>query len=151
MNRLVNNEILGLLALQTALANAERQSLQMSKAFLVLPLLFNARIRSALKRKNSAVIGVSDLIATIPSFVISFNARFSNLLCVSLNTVIVAHEVGMVDLHDQEISLLRPAFVKTDAKTLGKIGADIHLCGPRLKLLLNENSADLYRKLGIQL
>ena len=52
MNRLSQNELLGVVAIQSALEHAEVGRLSLGKIMLVLPLLFDKATRSVLKNKR---------------------------------------------------------------------------------------------------
>lgn len=59
MNRLTHNEVIGVVALQSALENSSNQRLSLAKVMLVLPLLFDKTVRSVLKNKKSIVLSES--------------------------------------------------------------------------------------------
>jgi hypothetical protein len=150
MNRLSQNELIGTVAIQSALDNSERRSLPLSKAMLVLPLVFDRAIRAVLKRKNSIVLSSKDLLISNPAAFITIRARYDDLIITSLNTIILAKEIGMVSMKDDLLVLERQLFSR-DGLVVGKIALDILDAGPKLGIILGEAAEDLYQTFRIEL
>lgn len=150
MNRFSQNELIGTVAIQSALENSTGRSLSLAKAMLVLPLFFDKAVRSVMKRKNSVVLSSKDLLISNPAAFVTVRARYEDLTMTSLNAILLAHELGMVDLGDDCLVLKKQIFSLNDLE-IGKIGLDILASGPKLGLILNETTADLYQTFRIEL
>jgi len=117
---------------------------------LVLPLLFNKAVRSLLKNKNSVVLSSKDLLISKPSAFVTVRARYEDLTITSLNTIILAQELGMVALEDDCLVLKKKVFSKNQTD-IGKSAIDILEAGPKLGLILREAALDLYQTFRIEL
>jgi len=151
MNPLLNNELLGTVAFQSALMNVPTQQLSLAKALLVLPLLFDRGIRTILRRKNSAILGSTDLIVSYPHAFTTVRTRYADLALTSLNAILLASEMGMIQLADNGIVLALPQFKNDGAKLIGDAASEIIQAGPKLGLILNEADTDLYQTFRIPL
>lgn len=150
MNRISNNELIGTVALQSVLEYSSGHRLSLAKAMLVLPLLFDKAVRSVLKNKNSVVLSSKDLLISKPSAFITVRARYEDLTITSLNTILLAQELGMVELDDDCLVLKKRIFSKSQAD-IGKSAIDILEAGPKLGLILHEAASDLYQTFRIEL
>ena len=150
MNRLSQNELIGTVALQSALENSRDRRLSLAKAMLVLPLIFDKAVRSILKRKTSVVLSSKDLLISNPAAFITVRARYEDLTITSLNTIVLAQELGMVALEDNCLVLKNQIFFQSNSD-IGKIASDILESGPKLGLILSETTLDLYQTFRIEL
>jgi hypothetical protein len=150
MNRLAQNELLGVVAIQSALANVEAGRLSLAKIMLVLPLLFDKATRSVLKNKRSVVLGSRDLLMSHPEIFTTVRGRFEDFAITSLNSILLAQEVGVAKLEGDELALAAIPFSKENGE-IGKIASEILECGPKLGLILQEDCVDLYQTFRIAL
>lgn len=150
MNRLSQNELLGVVAIQSALEHAEKGRLSLGKIMLVLPLLFDKATRSVLKNKRSVVLGSRDLLMSNPLGFSTVRGRFEDLTITSLNSIVLARELGLAELADEGLILTKCVFSK-DSTEIGKLAVEILECGPKLCHILQEDCADLYQTFRIAL
>ncbi|HCC6094376.1 MULTISPECIES: three component ABC system middle component [Enterobacterales] len=150
MNRLIQNELIGTVAIQSALENSKLNSLPLAKVMLVLPLLFDSAIRSILKRKNSVVLSSKDLLISNPTAFITVRARYEDLTITSLNTILLTQELGIATLKNNDLVLKEKIFFQSSSE-IGKIALDILAAGPKLGLILSEATSDLYQTFRIEL
>jgi hypothetical protein len=150
MNRFSQNELIGAVAIQSALEHSTGCRLSLAKAMLVLPLLFDRAVRSVLKRKNSVVLSGKDLLISNPSAFITVRARYEDLSITSLNTILLTQELGMAALENDGLVLKKKLFLPDDTQ-IGNIAWDIMASGPKLGLILNETGVDLYQTFRIEL
>ncbi|MCL6358147.1 hypothetical protein EXT68_22255 [Pectobacterium parmentieri] len=150
MNRLIQNELIGTVAIQSALENSTLNSLPLAKVMLVLPLLFDSAIRSILKRKNSVVLSSKDLLISNPTAFITVRARYEDLTITSLNTILLTQELGIATLENNDLILKKKIFFQSSSE-IGKIALDILAAGPKLGLILGEATSDLYQTFRIEL
>lgn len=150
MNRLSQNELIGTVALQSALENSTGHSLSLAKAMLVLPLLFDKAVRTVLKRKTSVVLSSKDLLIANPAAFVTIRARYEDLTITSLNAILLAQELDMAALVEDRLVLKKRIFLNDNLK-IGKIALDILASGPKLGLIFNEDTVDLYQTFRIEL
>lgn len=150
MNRPSHNELIGTVALQSALENSNNNRLSLAKAMLVLPLLFDKAVRSILKKKNSIVLSSKDLLISKPSAFVTVRARYADLTITSLNTILLAQELGMVVLDGDCLVLKKKIFLQSQSE-IGKFAIDMLEAGPKLGLILRETALDLYQTFRIEL
>ncbi|MBP2545499.1 MULTISPECIES: three component ABC system middle component [Acinetobacter] len=150
MNRLFQNELIGTVAIQSALENSNEQRLTLAKAMLILPLLFDRNIRLILKRKNSLVLSSKDLLLSNPTAFINIRTRYEDLALTSLNSIILAQELDMAVMEDSYLVLKKQIFLQSKPE-IGKIALDILASGPKLGLIFNETSTELYQTFRIDL
>ncbi|KQQ82559.1 hypothetical protein ASF73_19965 [Xanthomonas sp. Leaf131] len=150
MNRLSQNELIGTVAFQSALENSRDLRLSLAKVMLVLPLIFDKAVRSILKRKASVVLSSKDLLISNPNAFITVRARYEDLTLTSLNTIVLAQELGMVALENDFLVLKKQIFFQSNPD-IGKIASDILESGPKLGLILSETTLDLYQTFRIEL
>lgn len=150
MSRISHNELLGTVALQSALENSYEDRLSLAKAMLVLPLLFDKAVLSVLKNRNSVVLSSKDLLISKPSAFITIRARYGDLTITSLNTIILARELGMVLLDDDCLILKKKIFSRNQTN-IGTSAMDLLKAGPKLGLVLSESALNLYQTFRIEL
>ncbi|GLK88518.1 hypothetical protein [Pseudomonas turukhanskensis] len=151
MNPLVTNEVLGVLALQATLACMPDRTIELSNSMLILPLIFNKRTRSILKNKNVMYISSRDLVLSFPKDFSAVSNHFLDFSCISVNTVLLACEMGVAKFDERTLSLVSEVFTSTNQKSIGQLGAEIYLAAPRLAKILEENSTELYQNFRIVL
>ena len=150
MNRLSYNELIGTVAIQSALVNSKSKSISLAKAMLVLPLLFDNSVRSVLKKKNSVVLSSKDLLLSNPTAFSTVRHRYSDLTITSLNTMLLSCEIGMARVEDDSLRLIHPIYSSGDTQ-IGKTANDMLAAGPKLGLILSEDISDLYQTFRIEL
>lgn len=151
MNPFLTNEVLGALALQATLACMPDRTISLPNALLILPLVFNKRIRSILKSKNVVCISSRDLILSFPKEFSAVSHHFLDLSATSVNTILLAGEMGIAEFNETTLHLNSEIFTSSNSKSIGQVGAEIFLAAPRLAKILEENSAELYQNLRISL
>lgn len=150
MNRLSHNELIGTVAIQSALEHSKENRLSLAKAMLVLPLMLDKAVRSVLKRKTSVVLSSKDLLISNPTAFITVRAKYEDLTITSLNTILLAQELGMAVLEENVLVLKKKIFFH-DNPQIGTTASDILASGPKLGLILGETTADLYQTFRIEL
>lgn len=151
MNPLVTNEILGVLAFQATMASMPNRTIELPNALLILPLIFNKRIRSILRNKNVVYISSRDLVLSFPKEFSGVGNHFLDLSATSVNTILLACEMGVAEFDEKNLSLKSEVFASANSKSVGQIGAEIFLAAPRLAKILEENGAELYQNFRIVL
>jgi len=108
---ILNNEALGLVAIQSVLAKTPR--LNIANAYLVAPLLFDKKIRGYLKRKTTNVLSVQEIVTANSDYFIGFNEKFTDSLVVSTNAIAMGIELNLFNLESGDlIDLISASFDK---------------------------------------
>lgn len=151
MNPLITNEILGALAIQATLACLPNRQLELTKTLLILPLLYNKRVRSILKSKKIVHLGSRDLVLSFPKDFSSVNAHYLDMSITSINTILLACEMGITELSADSLSLCTEIFTSTSSKSIGLLGSEIFTAAPCLAKILQESAEELYQNFRIVL
>jgi hypothetical protein len=149
MNSIINNEVLGVLAIQATLAALPNRQLNLSKIMLILPLIYNKRIRGIFKNKKILHLSSRDLVLTFPKDFAAVSNHYLDLSISTVNTVLLACEMGVAELDEGFLSLKLEIFTSTSRESVGQLGSDIFLAAPRLARILEENSIELYQNFRI--
>lgn len=151
MNPLITNEVLGTLAFQVTLACLPGRQVELTKSLLILPLIFNKRIRGILKNKNVVHIGSRDLVLSFPKDFAGVNNHYLDLSTTSINTILLACEMGVTSVDESLLVLNTEIFTSNNPKAVGQLGSEIFLAAPRLAKILEESPEELYQNFRIVL
>jgi hypothetical protein len=151
MNPLITNEVLGTLAFQATLACLPNQQLDLTKVLLILPLLYNKRIRGILKNKKVVHLGSRDLVLSFPKDFAAVNNHYLDMSTTSINTILLACEMGITTPNANTLFLSAEIFTSTCSKSIGQLGSEIFIAAPRLAKILEESAEELYQNFRIVL
>ncbi len=143
-------ELFGLISLLIVLEK-NKGRMDVSKALLILPFIFNELTFQELKDKRKKIYGLQDFVAKYPLSVLDFNSKFeeySSLFFQILKTSVLS---GYVSISDQ-IRLSREGYLfNAKIEILGKKVSDIIKASEKLSVLLQQDSTQLYFTLRIEL
>lgn len=142
-----NNEAIGLIAIQSVLSKIDR--LNIANAFLLLPLLFDKKIRGYLKRKSTTILSMQEIVTTKNEYFVGFNDKFIDTLVVTTNSVAMGIELNIFKLDGNDLILVKSPEI--DDELLGKKVEDILCALENASLLLTESPEVLYALLRIEL
>ncbi len=143
---ILNNEALGLVAIQSVLAKTPR--LNIANAYLVAPLLFDKKIRGYLKRKTTNVLSVQEIVTANSDYFVGFNEKFTDSLVVSTNAIAMGIELNLFNLESGDlIDLISASF---DKGSLGRKVDDILGASKNVSIMLSEPPASLYALLRVE-
>lgn len=143
---ILNNEALGLVAIQSVLAKTPR--LNIANAYLVAPLLFDKKIRGYLKRKTTNVLSVQEIVTANSDYFVGFNEKFTDSLVVSTNAIAMGIEFNLFNLESGDlIDLISASF---DKGSLGRKVDDILGASKNVSIMLSEPPASLYALLRVE-
>lgn len=108
MKSLIQNEILGIIALQETLKNLPKYEVETTNILFVLPLLFNKKIRGLLKDRRITFLSSKDLIVSYPEIFLGLRNIYLDTAIASLNTLILAQDISMVSVNDSRVTLEPP-------------------------------------------
>ena len=143
---ILNNEALGLVAIQSVLSKTPR--LNIANAYLVAPLLFDKKIRGYLKRKTTNVLSVQEIVTANSDYFVGFNEKFTDSLVVSTNAIAMGIELNLFNLESGDlIDLISASF---DKGSLGRKVDDILGASKNVSIMLSEPPASLYALLRVE-
>jgi hypothetical protein len=147
MIRLLNNEALGLIAIQSVLASVS--SLNVANTYLIAPLLFDLKIRRHLKRKTTYVLSVQELVTAKSDYFIGFNDKFTDSLIVTTNAIAMGIELNLFQLSGNMLTEVEP--FSLNKKNLGHKMEDILCASENVAVMLSEPPESLYSLLRIEI
>ncbi|EGR1763603.1 hypothetical protein RII68_001696 [Vibrio parahaemolyticus] len=147
MNRVLNNEAIGLLAIQSVLSYLG--SLNVANAYLIIPLAFDKKIRNYLKRKGTSVLSAQELVTSKSDYFIGFNEKFTDYLIITTNAISMGIELGLFSIEDGVLTSINDT-ISSD-NYLGKKLDDIALASENLSTFLNLEPEELYSLLRLKI
>ncbi|PSW43747.1 three component ABC system middle component [Photobacterium leiognathi] len=147
MNRVLNNEAIGLLAIQSVLSYLG--SLNVANAYLIIPLAFDKKIRNYLKRKGTSVLSAQELVTSKSDFFIGFNEKFTDDLIITTNAISMGIELGLFSIEDG--ALISKSDPISSDNYLGKKLGDIALASVNLSTFLTSEPEELYSLLRLKI
>lgn len=149
MKALIQNEILGTIALQETLAHMPQKCMPLPNVLFVLPLLFNKKIRNILKDKRVKFRSLKDLIVSYPEAFLSMPNLYLDSTLSSVNTLILAIDVGMIGLNEGQTIILEREIPGISKETYGLLAAEISLAAPNAAKILQEPPCNLFLNFGV--
>lgn len=143
-----NNEAFGIVAVGSVLKFSK--TLSYSKALLILPFFAHKETLDLLKRSNSDVRSIEQLIAKKSNLVTNFNARYQSLLPISINAIIVLNEMRIMQNYQGMINYSNDSF-DFYHKSLGNRAKDIVNASKKLSVILQKDAVNLYLQLRVQI
>lgn len=143
-----NNEAFGIVAVGSVLKFSE--SLSYSKALLILPLFAHKETLDLLKRNNSDVRSIEQLIAKKSNLVTNFNARYQSLLPISINAITILNEMRIVQNDQGVINYSNDSF-DFYHRSLGNRAKNIVNASKKLSVILQKDTVNLYLQLRVQI
>lgn len=144
MKSLVQNEILGVIALQETLKNMPENEMELTNSLLILPLLFNKRSRTLLKDNRIKFLSAKDLIISYPEIFLGLRNIYLDMTLTSLNTLILATDISLIEISKTRFFLKRKSFPYVVESEHGKIAAEISKAANNAAKILQENPVDLH-------
>lgn len=147
MNRVLNNEAIGLLAIQSVLSFLG--SVNIAIAYLIIPLVFDKKIRNLLKRKNTFILSAQELVTSKSDYFIGFNEKFTDSLIISTNAILMGKELGLFSLENG--ILIYTGFQDGSEDELGNKVNDIILASEKICKFLTAEPEELYSLLRLKI
>lgn len=147
MNRVLNNEAIGLLAIQSVLSFLG--SVNIAIAYLIIPLVFDKKIRNLLKRKNTFILSAQELVTSKSDYFIGFNEKFTDSLIISTNAILMGKELGLFSLENG--ILIYTEFQDGSEDELGNKVNDITLASEKICKFLTAEPEELYSLLRLKI
>lgn len=143
---ILNNEALGLMAIQSVLAITPR--LNVANSYLIAPLMFDKKIRGYLKRKTTKILSVQEIVTANNEYFIGFNEKFIDSLIVSTNAIAMGLELDLFNLDDGDLIRVVP-----NSFDIGGVSSkvdDIIRASENVAKMLSESPVSLYALLRIE-
>lgn len=144
---ILNNEALGMIAIQAVLAVMPR--INIANSYLIVPLLFDKKIRTFLKRKDTEILSVQEVVTMKNDYFIGFNEKFNDSLIVTTNAIVMAKELNLIQLNGMHLSSIEQFSITK--RSVSKKVDDIVLASPNVASMLSEPPDSIYSLLRIKL
>lgn len=143
---ILNNEALGLIAIQSVLTSIPR--LNIANSFLIAPLIFDKKIRGYLKRKTTKVLSVQEIVTTKSEYFIGFNDKFTDSLVVTTNAIAMGIELNLIYINGSNLAVVAPFFLNKGS--IGRKVNDIMCASENVAVMLSEPPESLYSLLRLE-
>ena len=118
---------------------------------LVEPLLSYSRVLKALKRANSSIKSVEDLILKEDVAFSNFNNRYQDSLILTVNSILLFKQMGLLEIENESVNYLGERFNFLTPGLGDKATARIKAAKKLSEILVKGEASDLYLSLRIEL
>ncbi|MCU4927739.1 three component ABC system middle component [Bacillus mycoides] len=146
---LYNNELIGSIAIASVLQHLNKATV--SQCSLILPLVSHRGTLNFLKQKNSIIRSMEEFITKKPSYFVNFNERYMSLLPITINSIILLKEIGLINIENETLYYIHESNFNYTDETLGKRAQEIIKSASKLATLLNDDITNLYLQLRVEL
>jgi hypothetical protein len=144
--KLYNN--LGICSLSIAFTLQRVDRLSLSRALLIMPIIAHEELLQYMARKSTNFNSIEQVIVRKPECFLNFNARFYDVLTVSMNAIQFLSEMTFIKLEGGEI-------ISTEAinyeESMGARAKKIFNASSRIADFVSSDTANLYTNLRIEL
>jgi hypothetical protein len=141
-----NNIGAGIVALGSVLNITK--TMQLSKAFLIFPLISHKSLLQHLARSTTEVVSIEKLIVDKTSFFANFNERYLASLTTSINALQYLTDMKYVTIDDGRINLVRDFEYDQE---MGSRAKKIFISSKNISIILSEETTTLYTNFRVQL
>lgn len=127
------------------------KKLELSKCMLVEPLLSYSRVLQALKRANSSIKSVEDLVLKEDVAFSNFNSRYQDSLILTVNSILLFKQMGLLEIENKSVNYLGERFIFSTPGLGDKAAARIKAAKKLSEILMKGEASDLYLSLRIEL
>lgn len=140
-----SNELLTGISILSVLSNTKE--LEAAKCILIEPMLNHKDLRDILKKSNTVVRSIEELILKKTVAFSNFNNRFHETLPLSVNSILLMSELGLIRINDKMISFFGYDF-NFNEESLGKSAKERIIARKKVaEILQKETVANLYLNL----
>ncbi|MDF2543588.1 MAG: hypothetical protein K0S47_3306 [Herbinix sp.] len=144
-----SNELLTGITILSVLKVAN--SLEISKCMLIEPLLSYKCLRDYMKRANSNVRSIEELIVKQNITFTNFNKRFKDKLAISINSILLMSQLKLLIIENNKLVFNAENFNFSE-KSLGKTAHNLIATKDSMaNILMKEDASSLYLSLRIEL
>ena len=143
------NELLTGISILAVLRHAKQ--LDLAKCMLIEPLLSYSQVLNALKRANSSIKSIEDLILKQNIPFTNFNNRFKDKFLLSMNSILLFEKLRLITTSENNIYFFAYDFNFLDP-SLGEAAANrIAASGKLAEILTKGDASDLYLSLRVHI
>lgn len=135
-------------AVGIGLVNKHLPKIELSKVFLIFPLISHQELLKSLVHKRYKVKSIEQLITDRPTYFSNFNARYSDFLPTTLNAIQYLHETEYIQIDNG--SLVQRKTLNYQ-ESMGIRAQKFEAAADKVALLLNSDASQLYLNLRIEL
>lgn len=144
-----NNELITGIAILAALKTTK--VLDISKALTIQPLLSYPGILNFVKKNNTKVRSIEELIVKRNIIFTNFNKRYFENLSLSINSIFLLKQLNLIRIEGNKLIPTNIQFDFTD-KTLGDRAKEVIAAASNLaEMLKREDASNLYLSLRIEI
>ena len=126
------------------------KKLELSKCMLIEPLLSYSKVLKLLKRSNSSVKSIEDLIIKESIIFSNFSSRYQEKLILSINSLLLFEEMGLLKIDNNNVTYNGYSFNFSE-QSLGEKAKDRISASRKLAEILTKGEAsDFYLSLRIE-
>ena len=149
LHTLKENELLTGISILAVLRHTNQ--LELSKCILIEPLLSYSQVLNSLKRSNTKIKSIEDLIIKQSIAFANFNNRFQDKLLLSINAIILFEKLGLLYRKDNWVFFSAPDF-NFATKSLGETALSrISASGKLAEILQKGDASDFFLSLRIEI
>lgn len=146
---LKENELLTGISILAVLRHT--QQLELSKCMLIEPLLSYSQVLKALKRTNSSIKSIENLILKQSIPFANFNNRFQDKFLLSMNALILFEKLGLISIKENMVYFSANDFNFANT-SLGEAATNRISASSKLAEILEKGDAsDFYLSLRVQI
>ena len=116
-----------------------------------LALLSYSRVLQALKRANSSIKSVEDLVLKEDVAFSNFNSRYQDSLILTVNSILLFKQMGLLEIENESVNYLGERFIFSTPGLGDKAAARIKAAKKLSEILMKGEASDLYLSLRIEL
>ena len=146
---LKENELLTGISILAVLRHT--QQLELSKCMLIEPLLSYSQVLKALKRTNSSIKSIEDLILKQSIPFANFNNRFQDKLLLSMNALILFEKLGLISIKENIVYFNSNDFNFANTSLGEAATSRISASGKLAEILEKGDASDFYLSLRVQI
>ncbi len=144
-----DNELITGISILAVLSHAGK--LDLSKCMLIEPLLSYSRVLKGLKRNNSGIKSIEDLILKENVVFSNFSSRYQEKLLLSVNSILLFKEMGLIDIEEVFAVYKGESFNLYNPDLGEKACARIKAARKLSEILLKGEAGDFYLSLRIEI
>lgn len=149
INTLKNNELISGISILAVLKYA--QHMEISKCMLIEPMLSYTKVLHLLRRANSSVKSIEDLIIKESIVFANFNERYKEKMALSINAILLFEKLGFLTIKDNELLFTGEEFNFSDSTLGEKAKARIDASKNFANILKKGETSDLYLSLRVEI
>lgn len=149
INELRNNELITGISILAILKYTSY--MEISKCMLIEPLLSYSKVSQSLRRANSSIESIEDLVIKESVVFANFNERYRENLVLSINAIILFIKLGLIFIKDDKIFFNGDKFNFNDNTLGNKATLRIRAAKKLADILMKGETSDLYLSLRIEI